>query len=171
MKSPRRERFAEVKRLIEMRKAGIITDEITKSQLEFTGTFLYQSEVEKFMNQFPSITVDDFNEFQENFNIIKQSVVKGGSGKGGSRLDSLKAAERLGVPEDKRDLYVSEVAKIKEAIKTVASLISDNYRITFAIPKKPTQKPQPENSTDELNETGDNHNEVLNEALDETEIY
>ena len=178
--TPRKERFAELKRLIEMMNAGIVTDEIVRSQLDFTGTFIYQSEVEKFLAAYPFLSKDDFELFAETFNIVKVPTYKtGGSGKGGARLDTEEAAKRLGVAEDKIQDYISKVSLIKETLKEINAMISDDYRVSFAIPKvrkkdsslekTSSDEPQPAPAEEAPEEyavpEGDKDYELTNESL------
>lgn len=140
-RASRKVRFNFFKDFYGLYTGNYMTLEQAKQNVYATGHVLFESELDKFHNEFPDIEADSFDEFIKEVNGLK-SVKRDTSGNRGTRLASKEKATALGVPEDKFEDYVNELETIAQAKANLREMISTDYSISFSITKSKKQTPQ-----------------------------
>lgn len=115
--------------------------EIAKKNVEFSNCFLYESEVEKFAEQYPQVDMEEFTAFLQATSAIKEKKSSSGSGQGrGTHLNTEEAAIERGVLPESVGQYITLVSEIYEKCKEINDLLGKteegNARCSFAIPRK-----------------------------------
>ena len=132
----RTQRFNDLKDFYGMLKAGHLTSEQVKDSLNYKGTMIFESEVDKFNTDFPDIDATDFLEFIKNAEVLRKPGRKNPVGTATTRLTSDEKAEQLGISAENKDEYVALITEINAKRKRLAELITTPlYSSSFSITK------------------------------------
>lgn len=102
-------RFATLRGFYSTFKAGLMTSEIAKANVEATGFVIYESELEKFATEYPDIDIADFTEFAKTHGAHK---VAGRKITGSARQYQLNTAEKavqVGVAPENQEEFIKLV--------------------------------------------------------------
>lgn len=148
-KSPRNVRFEAIHNLYNMNVAALIDEATAKKQLEFAGHFIYQSELQKFVEKYPDIDASAFAVFADNCGIItaKKRSGGGGGGKGARSLATAERAEQNGVAQEEVAKYVALVNSVYDHIDELNKLIT-TVHVSFSFPKNKVKEEKPVEAAD-----------------------
>lgn len=138
-------------------KQGMASVEVVKQNAEYTGYFLYDTEVEELLKDpkaLLSIRVqpeyaEEFKQYLADFNLVRVPKYRKGATSGDRvSLSSVKAAEEKGVSPENIEKYVDLMTKMYELKKEVETILNGK-KIAISIPdrnkvEKESEGPVPE---------------------------
>lgn len=99
-------RFATLRGFYSTYKAGLLTSEAAKANVEATGFVIYESELEKFAAEYPDINMDDFTEFIKTHGAHKIAGKKVTGTQRQYQLNTKEKALQIGVAPENLDEYI-----------------------------------------------------------------
>ena len=145
-KPVRKTRFDAIHTLFNMNKAGMIELDIAKKQMDYAGHFLYESEIEKFLGNFPDVESDEFKAFVNECDVISAKKRSGGGGRGSSLgkrgLATPEKAVLNGVAEEDVEAYCKLVNSVYDHIVEINKLVT-TVHVSFSFPKDKVKEEKP----------------------------
>lgn len=127
-------RFSVFRTFYAANKAGHMSDESVQENVKFAGFNIYESELDKFTEEFPDIDASDFKEWLLKFDLLKAAKAKSaGGGKGRLSLNTIDKAKSVGVSDENVDRYIALMEQMF-ALRTELQSIVPVGTVTITIP-------------------------------------
>ena len=132
-------RFATLRGFYSSYKAGYLDDEAAKNNISVTGFVIYDSELEKFAQEFPDIDMADFTEWLKTHGGHKEAGKKITGTQRQYQLNTKEKAEQVGVTPENVDEFIKLVNlgyQWKEKLQAIIPLGTVTISIPIRQPKE-----------------------------------